>query len=434
MVGELSEDGNWIWDGDNWVPHATEEASPQMNEAPELVVEPSVSVGTLPVPSPEFNSPLNPVLVTNPAFNPLMIPIEESNTPKILKIISGAFGILMSVVLLLFILGLVVGVNSDNISYYQNEGSSSASDYADAIGVVQILTYIQVIFVFGILIASIMTILDKTAWWVLPALITVLIFIFAGTSYYLADAGNVYLDSCDPEYYDNCGEIQEESMFDQDHMFSGYGGLFGLSIIGILSLIIKAKSTNKTDGALEVAANGGTSKAANRTLAISIVVIVIGALFAFMVFNALMNPVTEDSNESSPTLQQFVGRDMDVGADLSGDVAEPLVEVELEWADPNSNTKNGGPIRWDLLKVEITIDGTDYTCSMSNSLSDCVVDKMETNVDGYWSKGESILFYEGSDSNLCSDTCIVEVLLIVTDSTNPDRVIKQLEVVAQSDY
>ena len=434
MVGELSEDGNWIWDGDNWVPHATEEASPQMNEPSELVVEPSGSVGTLPVPSPEFNSPLNPVLVTNPAFNPLMTPIEESNTAKILKIISGAFGILMSVVLLLFILGLVVGVNSDNISYYQNEGTSSASDYADAIGVVQILTYIQVIFVFGILIASIMTILDKTAWWVLPALITVLIFIFAGTSYYLADAGNVYLDSCDPTFYDNCGDIQEESMFDQDHMLSGYGGLFGLSIIGILSLIIKAKSSNKNDGALEVAANGGTSKAANRTLAISIVVIVIGALFAFMVFNALMNPVTEDSNESSPTLQQFVGRDMDVGADLSGDVAEPLVAVELEWADPNSNTKNGGPIRWDLLKVEITIDGTDYTCSMSNSLSDCVVDKMETNDDGYWSQGESILFYEGSDSNLCSDTCTVEILLLITDSTNPDRVLKQLEVVAQSDY
>lgn len=434
MVGELSEDGNWIWDGDNWVPHATEEASPQMNEPSELVVEPSGSVGTLPVPSPEFNSPLNPVLVTNPAFNPLMTPIEESNPAKILKIISGAFGILMSVVLLLFILGLVVGVNSDNISYYQNEGTSSASDYADAIGVVQILTYIQVIFVFGILIASIMTILDKTAWWVLPALITVLIFIFAGTSYYLADAGNVYLDSCDPTFYDNCGDIQEESMFDQDHMFSGYGGLFGLSIIGILSLIIKAKSSNKNDGALEVAANDGTSKAANRTLAISIVVIVIGALFAFMVFNALMNPVTEDSNESSPTLQQFVGRDMDVGADLSGDVAEPLVAVDLEWADPNSNTKNGGPIRWDLLKIEITIDGTDYTCSMSNSLSDCVVDKMETNDDGYWSQGESILFYEGSDSNLCSDTCTVEILLLITDSTNPDRVLKQLDVVAKSDY
>ena len=434
MVGELSEDGNWIWDGDNWVPHATEEASPQMNEPSELVVEPSGSVGTLPVPSPEFNSPLNPVLVTNPAFNPLMTPIEESNPAKILKIISGAFGILMSVVLLLFILGLVVGVNSYNISYYQNEGTSSASDYADAIGVVQILTYIQVIFVFGILIASIMTILDKTAWWVLPALITVLIFIFAGTSYYLADAGNIYLDSCDPTFYDNCGDIQEESMFDQDHMLSGYGGLFGLSIIGILSLIIKAKSSNKNDGALEVAANDGTSKAANRTLAISIVVIVIGALFAFMVFNALMNPVTEDSNESSPTLQQFVGRDMDVGADLSGDVAEPLVAVDLEWADPNSNTKNGGPIRWDLLKVEITIDGTDYTCSMSNSLSDCVVDKMETNDDGYWSQGESILFYEGSDSNLCSDTCTVEILLLITDSTNPDRVLKQLDVVAKSDY
>ena len=49
MVGELSEDGKWIWDGDNWVPHATEEASPQMNEPSELVVEPSGSVGTLPV-------------------------------------------------------------------------------------------------------------------------------------------------------------------------------------------------------------------------------------------------------------------------------------------------------------------------------------------------------------------------------------------------
>ena len=434
MVGELSEDGNWIWDGDNWVPHATEEASPQMNEPSELIVEPSVPAVTLPVPAPGFNPLPNSILVTSPAFNPLMIPIEESNTPKVLKIISGAFGILMSVVLLLFILGLVVGVNSDNINYYQNEGSSSASDYADAIGVVQILTYIQAIFVFAILIASIMTIVDKTAWWVLPALITVLIFIFAGTSYYLADAGNVYLDSCDPEFYDNCGDIQEESMFDQDHMFSGYCGLFGLSIIGILSLIIKAKSSKKNDGALEVAANGETSKAANRTLAISIVVIVIGALFAFMVFNALMNPVTEESNESSPTLQQFVGRDMDVGADLSGDVAEPLIAVDLEWADPDSNFKNGGPLRWDLLKVEITIDGTDYTCSMSNSLSDCVVDKMETNVDGYWSQGESILFYEGSDTNLCSDTCIVEVLLIVTDSSNPDRVIKQLEVVAQSDY
>ena len=434
MVGELSEDGNWIWDGDNWVPHATEEASPQMNEPSELIVEPSVPAVTLPVPAPGLNPLPNSILVTSPAFNPLMIPIEESNTPKVLKIISGAFGILMSVVLLLFILGLVVGVNSDNINYYQNEGSSSASDYADAIGVVQILTYIQVIFVFGILIASVMTILDKTAWWVLPALITVLIFIFAGTSYYLADAGNVYLDSCDPEFYDNCGDIQEESMFDQDHMFSGYCGLFGLSIIGILSLIIKAKSSKKNDGALEVAANGETSKAANRTLAISIVVIVIGALFAFMVFNAFMNPVTEDSNESSPILQQFVGRDMDVGAELSEDVAEPLIAVDLEWADPDSNFKNGGPLRWDLLKVEITIDGTDYTCSMSNSLSDCVVDKMETNDDGYWSQGESILFYEGSDSNLCSDTCIVEVLLIVTDSSKPDRVIKQLEVVAQSDY
>ena len=432
MVGELSEDGNWRWDGDNWVPHSAEEAPPQEIETIELAVA-SEPIGTIPVPSPELNPLLNSVPITHLGFNPPMIPIEESNTPKVLKIISGAFGILMSVVLLLFILGLVIGVNSDNISYYQNEGTSSASDYADAIGVVQILTYIQVIFVFGIFIASIMTILDKTAWWVLPAFITILIFIFAGTSYYLADAGNVYLDSCDPEFYDNCGDIQEESMFDQDHMFSGYCGLFGLSIIGILSLITKAKSSKKNDEALEVAANDGTSKAANRTLAISIVVIMIGALFAFMVFNALMNPVTEESNESSPTLQQFVGRDMDVGADLSEDVAEALVAVDLEWADPNSNTKNGGPIRWDLLKIEITIDGTDYTCSMSNSLSDCVVDKMETNDDGYWSQGESILFYEGSDSNLCSDTCTVEILLIITDSSNPDKVLKQLDVVAKSD-
>ena len=153
MVGEVSEDGNWIWNGDEWVPN-TSEPAPQI-EAP----APSTEEPKIPVPNQGQPLPGNPMPL--PAFDPnfqlLHVVPQESQVPTVMRVLSGVSSILMSIVLLLFIIGLVIGINSDNIQFLGDENTSGADTFADAIGLVQILTFLSVGIILGIVVISILS-------------------------------------------------------------------------------------------------------------------------------------------------------------------------------------------------------------------------------------------------------------------------------------
>ena len=63
MVGEVSEDGNWVWDGQEWVPNTSEPEPPIQSTASE-----NVEVSSTPVPHPEMPLPGNSMPL--PAFDP----------------------------------------------------------------------------------------------------------------------------------------------------------------------------------------------------------------------------------------------------------------------------------------------------------------------------------------------------------------------------
>ena len=408
MVGEVSEDGKWIWDGENWIPKTDEEDT---TSTPENTVNDSVIMGDVhqhitvlseapPLPMPAFD----------PNFQHQMIGETGSKSPKILRILSGSTGILMSVVMILFIVGFVLGVNADNISGFQDEGTSAGDDFADAIGIIQILTYVSLLFIVGIITVSVLTMMNKSAWWVLPASITLLILLFAGTAFYMAQAANTYYDTCDSEVYYDC-PTQDETMFDQDAMFSGFCGIGGLLIVGIMSLIIRAKSRNSEEKhvSLVIPEDGEVlgpqiaekdDKKVKVVLAISVIVIILGSLLAYGIGNALMNPVMADPEDDVTFVFDVRDAwDSSNGHVMSEDAGDALVVVDM------LQSTNNPERHWEFVSIKIVAEtGESYTCEwwQLSRNSGCEFDELDVNEDGYWAVGESLIVYEDSLTNICS--------------------------------
>lgn len=250
MVGEVSEDGKWVWNGEEWVPNDTSEVPPVVEEpAVESAVESGVEAAPLPPLQQDLPLPGNPMPL--PAFDPNFqlphtVPLE-SQVPTVMRVLSGVTAILMSVVLLLFLVGLVIGMNSDNIQNAEDENTSSGDDFADALGIIQILTFVSVAIIVGILVVSVLSFLGKADWWWLLAAITALSLLFVITAFYMASASNEYYSDCDTEVYYNCGDLTDETPYDQDAMISGYCSMFALVLVGIFSLIQRNASKDKTD-------------------------------------------------------------------------------------------------------------------------------------------------------------------------------------------
>ena len=186
MVGEISEDGNWVWNGDEWVPN-TSEPAPQIKPPAPSIEEPQI-----PVPHQGQLLPGNqmPLPTFDPNFQLTHAVPQESQVPTVMRALSGVISILMSIVLLLFIIGLVIGINSDNIQDLGEENTSGADTFADAIGLVQILTFVSVGIILGIVVISILSFTGKAKWWWLLAAITVLSLLFTVTAFYITGASN----------------------------------------------------------------------------------------------------------------------------------------------------------------------------------------------------------------------------------------------------
>ena len=389
MVGEVSEDGNWIWNGDEWVPN-TSEPAPQI-EAP----APSTEEPKIPVPNQGQPLPGNPIPL--PAFDPnFQLPHavpQESQLPTVMRVLSGVSSILMSIVLLLFIVGLVIGINSDNIQSLGDENTSGADTFADAIGLVQIITFLSVGIILGIVVISILSFAGKAKWWWLPAAITVLSLLFIITAFYITGASNDYNDSCDTEIYD-CSGLTDETIFDQDAMLSGYCSLFALLLVGIFSLIQRSASMNKSQTEPVHLSGVEAKQSMNKMLVIGIILVLIGAGVALS-----FNLSGDEETPSEP--DEFFSFDV-VDATIA---EEPLDEggdnaLILVWM-----TDMNGPLEhYEMVEVLMVMsDGTPAHCYWSGLDRDsrCEFDEIDRNDDMRFGIDDGLIVYE-KGQDLCS--------------------------------
>tara|TARA_B100001778_G_C18575257_1_gene624620 strand:- start:127 stop:1410 length:1284 start_codon:yes stop_codon:yes gene_type:complete len=390
MVGEVSEDGNWIWNGDEWVPN-TSEPAPQI-EAP----APSIEEPKIPVPNQEQLLPGNPmpIPVFDPNFQlPHAVP-QESQVPTVMRVLSGVTSILMSIVLLLFIIGLVIGINSDNIQSLGDENTSGADTFADAIGLVQILTFLSVGIILGIVVISIVSFAGKAKWWWLPAAITVLSLLFIITAFYITGASNDYNDSCDTEIYENCSDLTDETMFDQDAMLSGYCSLFALLLVGIFSLIQRSASMDKSQTEPVHLSGVEAKQSMNKMLAIGAILVLIGGGLALS-FNL------SGDEENTPAPDEFFSFDV-----VDATVAEgPLDDggdnvLIVVWM-----TDMNGPLEhYEMVEVLMVMDdGTPAHCYWSGLDRDswCEFDEIDRNDDMRFGIDDGLIVYE-KGQDLCS--------------------------------
>ena len=388
MVGEISEDGNWIWNGDEWAPN-TSEGAPQI-EAP----APSIEEPEIPVPNQGQPLPGNPIPL--PAFDPnFQLPHtvpQESQVPTVMRALSGVTSILMSIVLLLFIIGLVIGINSDNIQSLGKENTSGADTFADALGLVQILTFLSVGIILGIVVISVLSFTGKAKWWWLLAAITVLSLLFIITAFYITGASNDYNDTCDTEIYD-CSDLTDETMFDQDAMLSGYCSLFALLLVGIFSLIQRSASMDKSQTEPVHLSGAEEKQSMNKMLVIGIILVLIGAGVALS-----FNQSGDGENASGPdeyfsfnVVDAWDAEPMDDGGDNA------LVVVRM--VDMN------GPLQhYEMVEVLMVMyDGTPAHCYWSGLGRDsvCEFDELDADGDMRFGIGDGLLVYE-KGQDLCS--------------------------------
>ena len=389
MVGEVSEDGNWIWNGDEWVPN-TSETAPQIEAPAPSIEEPKISV---PNQGQPFSGNPMPLPAFDPSFQlPHAVP-QESQVPTVMRVLSGVSSILMSIVLLLFIVGLVIGINSDNIQSLGDENTSGADTFADAIGLVQIITFLSVGIILGIVVISILSFAGKAKWWWLPAAITVLSLLFIITAFYITGASNDYNDSCDTEIYD-CSGLTDETIFDQDAMLSGYCSLFALLLVGIFSLIQRSASMNKSQTEPVHLSGVEAKQSMNKMLVIGIILVLIGAGVALS-----FNLSGDEETPSEP--DEFFSFDV-VDATIA---EEPLDEggdnaLILVWM-----TDMNGPLEhYEMVEVLMVMsDGTPAHCYWSGLDRDsrCEFDEIDRNDDMRFGIDDGLIVYE-KGQDLCS--------------------------------
>ena len=389
MVGEVSEDGNWIWNGDEWVPN-TSEPAPQIEAPAPSIEEPKISV---PNQGQPFSGNPMPLPAFDPSFQlPHAVP-QESQLPTVMRVLSGVSSILMSIVLLLFIVGLVIGINSDNIQSLGDENTSGADTFADAIGLVQIITFLSVGIILGIVVISILSFAGKAKWWWLPAAITVLSLLFIITAFYITGASNDYNDSCDTEIYD-CSGLTDETIFDQDAMLSGYCSLFALLLVGIFSLIQRSASMNKSQTEPVHLSGVEAKQSMNKMLVIGIILVLIGAGVALS-----FNLSGDEETPSEP--DEFFSFDV-VDATIA---EEPLDEggdnaLILVWM-----TDMNGPLEhYEMVEVLMVMsDGTPAHCYWSGLDRDsrCEFDEIDRNDDMRFGIDDGLIVYE-KGQDLCS--------------------------------
>ena len=161
------------------------------------------------------------------------IKLKKQRLRPDLGALPGVIGVLMALVLLSWTFFLVVPVTDTNIVNFEADDEPSvASDFEE----VQELNYIALGILVFIMFVSILNLLVKVWWFVMPLCLIALIAVLIHTANVSTESMNDYYGDCDSEFYDNCGEFPEESMFTADAMISGYCGGLAFLIIGMRTL------------------------------------------------------------------------------------------------------------------------------------------------------------------------------------------------------
>ena len=161
------------------------------------------------------------------------IKLKKQRLRPDLGALPGVIGVLMALVLLSWTFFLVVPITDTNIENFEADGESGfASDFEE----VQEFNYIALGILVFIMFTSILNLLVKVWWFVMPLCLIALIGVLIHTANLSTEAMNNYYGDCDPEFYDNCGDFPEESMFTADAMVSGYCGGLAFLIVGMRTL------------------------------------------------------------------------------------------------------------------------------------------------------------------------------------------------------
>ena len=334
---------------------------------------------------------------------------------KALGIISGSIGIVMSIAILVWMME-IVDTTSGNIDYYSDEGTSSADTFVSALETVQVLSYVALALIVGIIGISVLTMLNKSKWWYLPAISLIMLLLLTGMGYYTTNSTNQYYSDCDSEIYSDCGELKYESTLESDAMILGYCNAFALIFIGLLSLISKPKSSlDETVENEEVWVKGAWI--------IAIILLVFCSLATYMTHDALMNP-TKNQDNSGGNGFEFSGEDDE--AFLDGQNNNTLLHITMD---------QGSALDFASLSVKIVVDDGAYMkCELySGSGSDggCVI--FQDWDDNKWDVDEEITILENG-YDLCdgsgSGYCRVVVTIAEMDySSGEDTVLQVLTII-----
>ena len=441
MVGEISDDGHWIWDGTEWQPHTPNEA-PQEQPAPQVseetqVPEPTEPVGSdtthadaemlepavsLPLPEGQLPGlPLPGMPLPMPAPGSLgHLPGLSTAPPKAPsrgRIVSGVVAVAMAGLLLLFIGGFVVSANNENIEYF-DDGTSEGDAAAEALGTAQLLTYVSLVVLLAVLILGLMNVFDKSQWWWLPACVAVLTIVFTLTAMTVAGAANEY-NTCDPKEYSNCNEFSdsEETIYDQDAMIAGYCSGLALVIIGVSTLLNQRSIKRVSLGLAPSVANEANGSSSKTMMVIGVLVLLIAGGVGYSLFSALSSPAEAESNGPQGSLEFLVVDAIDTEP-MDENGGNALVVIHLIGESGSTD----GERFWEFVEVDLNIIN-DITgeraierCYWSGLARDsgCEFDEMDANTDSYWDVDEGIILYEAQDTDLCSGADVCEVVVTVS--------------------
>ena len=363
----------------------------------------------MPVPAPM------PMAGASPGTDVGQTIVVGKSKGKALRIISGSIGIVMSIAILVWMME-ILDTTSGNIDYYSDEGTSSADTFVSALETVQVLSYVALALIVGIIGISVLTMLNKSKWWYLPAISLIMLLLLTGMGYYTTNSTNQYYSDCDSEIYSDCGELRYESTLESDAMILGYCNAFALIFIGLLSLISKPKSSlDETVESEEVWVKGAWI--------IAIILLVFCSLATYMTHDALMNP-TKNRDNSGGNGFEFSGKDGE--ALLDGQNNNTLLHITMD---------QGRALNFASLSVKIVVDdGAYFKCELysgGDSDGGCVI--FQDWDDNKWDVDEEITILEngydlcdGSGSGYCR---VVVTIGEVDYSSEEDTVLQVLTII-----
>ena len=165
------------------------------------------------------------------------IKLKKQRLRPDLGALPGAIGVLMALVLLSYTFFFVVPLTEMQIELFEEE---YMPDYAADYEEVQEFNYIALGILVFIMFISILNLLVKVWWFVMPLCLIALIGVLIYTANLSTESWNDYDDwyneNCSDEFYEDCGESDQVSIYLSESMFSGYCGGLAFLIIGMRTL------------------------------------------------------------------------------------------------------------------------------------------------------------------------------------------------------